>query len=104
MNNDLEINKQVNLFRKISFAEGTSFLILLLIAMPLKYILGMPLMVKYVGWAHGALFLLYLFQLFYIGLPLKWKLKRLFLYSIAAFLPIAPFIVERQLKREYQAQ
>jgi len=93
--------KQINQFRKISFAEGTSFLILLLIAMPLKYIVGIPEVVKYVGWAHGVLFILYVFQLSYITIELKWKFKRLFLYFIAAFLPIAPFLVERQLRKEY---
>ncbi len=93
--------KQIKQFRRISFAEGTSFLILLLIAMPLKYLADMPLMVKYVGWAHGALFILYIFQLLYLTVQLKWNFKRLFVYSMAAFLPLAPFIVERQLKKEY---
>ena len=93
--------KQLNQFRKISFAEGTSFLLLLLIAMPLKYLAGLPLMVKYLGWAHGVLFILYVFQLLYVGMQFKWKFKRLLIYFIAAFLPIAPYLVERQLRKEY---
>ena len=68
-------SNQIKQFRWLSLAEGTSFLILLLIAMPLKYMADMPLMVKYTGWAHGLLFVLYVFQLIYLGIELKWKLK-----------------------------
>ena len=46
-------------FRAVALAEGLSFVVLLFIAMPLKYALGLPLAVKYVGWAHGLLFVLY---------------------------------------------
>lgn len=91
---------QIKQFRWLSLAEGTSFLVLLLIAMPLKYMADMPLMVKYTGWAHGLLFVLYVFQLIYLGIELKWTFKRIALYFIAAFLPLAPFYVERQLKKE----
>jgi integral membrane protein len=93
--------KQINQFRWISVAEGCSFLVLLLIAMPLKYAADLPLMVKYVGWLHGVLFIAYLFQLLYITIQLKWKFRRLFLYFMAAFLPLAPFFVDRNLKKEY---
>src|SRR5690554_1761314 len=93
--------KQIKQFRWLSLAEGTSFLVLLLIAMPLKYMADMPLMVKYTGWAHGLLFVLYVFQLIYLGIELKWKLKRMALFFLAAFLPLAPFYVEKQLKKEY---
>jgi integral membrane protein len=93
-------SKQIKQFRWISLAEGTSFLVLLLIAMPLKYLADQPLMVKYTGWLHGLLFVLYVFQLIYLGIELKWSFKRLVTYFIAAFLPFAPFYVERQLKKE----
>lgn len=49
----------IKIFRLIGFLEALSFLILLLIAMPLKYIWGQPEAVKIVGSAHGGLFLLY---------------------------------------------
>jgi integral membrane protein len=92
--------KQINLFRNISVAEGVSFLVLLLIAMPLKYAMGMPLAVKYIGWAHGVLFMAYVLQLFYLTTTLKWKFQRLFIYFIAALVPLAPFFIDRNLKRE----
>ena len=93
--------KKVNLFRKISLAEGCSFIILLFVAMPLKYMADSPEAVKYVGWLHGLLFVIYVFLLCYLSIIMKWKFKRLITYFIAAFLPIAPFLVEKQLKKEY---
>ena len=92
--------KQIHLFMKISLAEGSSFILLLLIAMPLKYLADIPEPVKYLGWLHGVLFIAYMFQLCYLTILMKWKFKRLFTYFIAAFLPLAPFFVEKQLKRE----
>jgi integral membrane protein len=53
--------KLLHRFRMIGIAEGISFLVLLIIAMPLKYFYNQPLAVKYVGWAHGALFVAYIY-------------------------------------------
>jgi integral membrane protein len=92
-------NKQLKQFAWISLAEGTSFMVLILIAMPLKYMADLPAMVKYVGWAHGLLFVAYVFQLIYVTIAYKWKFQRLVTYFIAAFLPLAPFFVERQVKK-----
>ena len=92
--------KQLGIFAKISFFEGISFVVLLLIAMPLKYMFNMPLGVKYVGWAHGALFIAYGFQLLYVGITFKWKIIRILLYGICSLLPFAPFWVESEVKKE----
>jgi integral membrane protein len=48
----------LNLFRKVALAEGISYILLLAIGMPLKYGFDLPLVVKYMGWAHGILFIL----------------------------------------------
>lgn len=56
--------KLIHRFRMIGIAEGISFLVLLLIAMPLKYIFKMPEAVKIVGWVHGALFLTFIYFAF----------------------------------------
>ena len=50
---------QIRVFRMIALAEGISFLTLLFIAMPMKYFMGMPEVVRVVGSIHGVLFLLY---------------------------------------------
>jgi integral membrane protein len=95
------LKNQIAAFRYISLAEGISFLLLLIIAMPLKYMYEEPLMVKYVGWAHGLLFVGYVAMLFYLTAELKWSFRRLFIYFIAALIPLAPFFVERNLRKEY---
>jgi integral membrane protein len=50
-------------FRLINKIEGYSFLILLFIAMPLKYMAGIPLATKVVGMIHGILFFAFIYQL-----------------------------------------
>ena len=52
--------KTIEQLRWIGIAEGISYLVLLGIAMPLKYIFDLPLGVKITGWIHGLLFVLYI--------------------------------------------
>jgi integral membrane protein len=81
----------------ISRGEAISYLLLLGIAMPLKYALEMPLMVKYVGWAHGVLFMAYMAQLLWVSYQLKWDVLRIIYGFIASLLPFGPFVFERSL-------
>mgnify|MGYP003691463831 CR=1 FL=1 len=92
--------KQAKLFSKISFWEGVSFVVLLCIAMPFKYLLGMPIFVKVIGMLHGVLFVAYLFQLLYIATFKVWSMKTIFIYGLASFVPLMPFWVEKQVKKE----
>ena len=90
-------------FRMIGIAEGISFLVLLGIAMPLKYFYNMPLAVKVCGWIHGALFVTFLWFAFEVMGDLKkgfgWFAKAF----AAAFVPLGTFVFDRQLKKEEQA-
>jgi integral membrane protein len=86
-------------FRWISLIEGTSFLLLLFIAMPLKYTMDMPLAVTYVGWAHGVLFVLYIYLVFPTARSLKWGFSRTLFALMASVLPFGPFIFDRNLKK-----
>ena len=80
-----------NLFIKIAHAEGISFLLLLLIAMPLKYAADFPEAVKYTGWAHGVLFIWYLALIATTGFDQKWSLGKKALAVIAGLLPFGTF-------------
>ena len=73
----MENNLIIRRFRSVAIAEGWSYLILLGIAMPLKYIWDMPLFVKYVGWAHGILFVAYWMLAIPLFTKLKWDLERI---------------------------
>jgi integral membrane protein len=100
MNSETKNNTHFNRFIAVSRAEGISFLLLVFIAMPLKYAAGMPLMVKYVGWAHGLLFMAYIAQMLHVAYLLKWDVLKIIYGFIAAFLPFGPFVFERSLKNK----
>ncbi|QGQ96750.1 DUF3817 domain-containing protein [Paenibacillus psychroresistens] len=84
--------------RFIGFFEGISFLILLGIAMPLKYIADIPEVVFWVGLLHGGLFSLYLLAIGHAWLLHKLTLGSSLLAFIAAFLPFGPFLMDRKLR------
>ncbi|WP_412467930.1 DUF3817 domain-containing protein [Pedobacter sp. KLB.chiD] len=96
------MNSSLSIFRKVAVAEGISYLLLLFIAMPLKYFANLPLYVKYTGWAHGLLFVLYAATLVLAWQEQKWKFGKATLIFLASLLPFAPFIVDRKLKDERQ--
>ncbi|MGD1839783.1 MAG: DUF3817 domain-containing protein [Thermonemataceae bacterium] len=93
-------NTPLGRFRLVALLEGISFLLLLGVAMPLKYIWEQPLAVRYVGWAHGLLFILYFFLLVPLAIEQSWPWKKTAWASIAAFLPFGTFVLEKQLQRE----
>lgn len=90
----------LSIFRKVAIAEGVSYILLIFIAMPLKYWAEMPLAVKYTGWAHGLLFMLYIMFLIMAWVEYKWSFKKSALIGVASLLPFAPFLVDRKLKEE----
>jgi integral membrane protein len=86
--------------RIIAFLEGISFILLLAIAMPLKYYWGLPEAVRIVGMAHGILFLLYIFYVILVRTEYNWSLKTTFLAIIASVLPFGTFVADVKLFRE----
>ena len=85
----------IKVFKIISTLEAVSFLILLGIAMPLKYIWELPQLVQVVGMAHGVLFLLYIAFAVYVSQLLNWSVKKLFIAVLCSVVPFGPFYVER---------
>lgn len=86
----------VRIFKWVSSLEAISFLLLLGIAMPLKYIWDMPQAVSVIGMAHGILFVLYLLLAYYVGQQLQWSNKTLMVVMLCAILPFGPFYAERK--------
>lgn len=68
--------------------------------MPLKYFADAPLMVKYVGWAHGVLFIAYLIIGLQTALTCGWKVGRGMAAVVASLLPFGPFVFEKSLRKE----
>ena len=86
----------------IGYLEGTSFLLLLFIAMPLKYMMDIPEGVKYIGMVHGVLFIVYIVVL--VGTAIKVKIPRWAIPAgvLGSLLPFGPFIFDHLLKKNLQ--
>ena len=88
------MNTLERVFHWVGWTEGMSYLLLILIAMPLKYIWGQPEMVKVVGMAHGLLWLAYIGAAFAMYDKYDWPRKKLFWAFVASLLPAGPFVFE----------
>ena len=86
--------------RLVALLEGSSFLVLLFIAMPLKYLAGLPLGVRIVGIVHGLLFLMFLAALYRAGRLRDWPLRRSLIAFVSSIVPFGTFMFDRSLRRE----
>ncbi|MGB1247356.1 MAG: DUF3817 domain-containing protein [Chitinophagales bacterium] len=84
------------LFRITAILEGLSYLFLLFIGMPLKYMLDMPMPNKIGGMIHGVLFILYILMIIPVARKLGWNIKIIFLAVLASIIPFGTFWIERK--------
>jgi integral membrane protein len=94
------MNKKINWLRKAGIAEGISFLVLLCIAMPLKYLFKQPIAVSIVGWMHGVLFVAFLSLAWEFKTDRKKNLKWFATAFVAAIIPTGTFWFDKKLKEE----
>jgi len=89
---------QVGRLRLISYLEGNSLLLLVGVAMPLKYWADEPLMVKTMGPVHGVLFLWFIFTTISVGVEQHWKFKHTtWKVLIACIIPFGTFYIDRYI-------
>ena len=88
----------IALLRTVALTEGVSFLVLLFVAMPLKYAWGQPGAVRIVGMAHGVLFVIFCAVLFYTMVAVKWPAGRGALIFAASLIPFGPWLIDRRMK------
>jgi integral membrane protein len=86
--------------RLVALFEGASFLILLFVAMPLKYVAGMPLAVRIAGSIHGALFIWFVVALYRAARARDWPRRRSMTAFVASILPFGTFVFDASLRRE----
>jgi integral membrane protein len=91
------VRNPVRALRAAGLAEGLSFLVLLGVAMPLKYWAGMPGAVQVAGWVHGVLFMVFCVALVFAARRAAWPLGRSALVLVAALLPFGPFVVDGRM-------
>ena len=92
------------LLRVVGFLEGISFLLLLFVAMPMKYVFDNASLIPPMGMAHGVLFLLFLVVLFVSCHVNKWPLSVFVMGLLAAILPFGPFVFDAKLKQREPVQ
>lgn len=85
-----------NIFRIIAFLEGVSYLLLLFVAVPIKYINGNPEFVKMLGMPHGLLFVAYVVIAIVFGVEQKWNAKTMAIVLLASIIPFGTFYVEKK--------
>ena len=89
----------VQKLRFVGILEGISFLLLLGVAMPLKYKFGIPEAVKYTGWVHGLLFIWLCLTLIKTMEATKMPFKCAVIVFFAALIPFGPFLIVGQMKK-----
>lgn len=87
------------LLRHAALIEGASLLILVFIAMPLKYFAGQPMAVKITGMIHGILFLLFCTALAAVHFRFRWPVGRSGLVFLSSFVPFGPFLLDRKMRQ-----
>ena len=85
-----------NIFRIVAFFEGLSYLLLLFIATPIKYLLSNEYYVKLLGMPHGLLFVAYIALAFVIRKDFNWNNKEFAIILLAAVIPFGTFYIDRK--------
>jgi len=91
-------NKNVKNFGLINTIEGYSYLLLLFVAMPLKYLAGIAIVTKVVGMIHGILFIAFCVLLAQAALDTKWPIKETVIFFIASLIPFGTFFTKKKIK------
>jgi integral membrane protein len=86
-----------SLFKYTGWLEGLSYILLLGVAMPIKYVWGDPSWVRVVGMAHGLLFVLYVGMAFVLYDRENWSIKKLAYAMVASVLPFGPFVFDAKV-------
>ncbi|WP_139492352.1 DUF3817 domain-containing protein [Brevibacillus dissolubilis] len=94
------LNTPVGRLRLVGMIEGISYLVLLGIAMPLKYYADFPQAVKIVGALHGIFFVLFLLAVAHVMIDRRWSLFRGVGAVVASLIPFGTFVLDRQLRSE----
>ena len=86
----------LNWFKRIALLEGISSILLILVAVPIKYLADNPIFVKYLGMPHGILFILYIIMAFLLKDEKNWNLKNFAIILLASLIPFGTFYVDKK--------
>ncbi|MFD0794296.1 DUF3817 domain-containing protein [Mucilaginibacter litoreus] len=94
------LSTNIGRLRIIAFLEGISLLILLFVAVPVKYIGHNPDLVKALGPVHGTLFLLFIINTVSVGVEQHWKRSVTTKVLLACIVPFGTFYIDRAILRK----
>lgn len=97
-------NTAISRFRLMGLLEGGSLLLLVFIAMPLKYWAGFPEAVRFVGSVHGLLFVLYVLMIAYTTFKVRWSILWVVSAFAVAFIPFGNIVLDRFLLRTFSVK
>ena len=84
----------INIFRAVALLEGISYILLLFIATPIKYLADDPQYVKMLGMPHGLLFVAYVAMAFMFKKEFAWNTKQFLIILVASLIPFGTFYVD----------
>jgi integral membrane protein len=84
-------------FRVIAYIVGVFLLVLVFVAMPLKYFADQSTLVAIIGPVHGFLYMVYLVVGFDLAVRAKWSFRRTILVLLAGTIPVMSFVAERKV-------
>ena len=86
----------IYIYRLIAFLEGVSYILLLLLAVPVKYLLNEAFYVKILGMPHGILFIIYILFSIIAKIKYNWSFRKFLVISIASLIPFGNFYVDKK--------
>jgi integral membrane protein len=90
--------------RVVAWIEGISYIILLFVAMPMKYFAGAPAMVRTVGMIHGLLFVLFTITAFQAKIEYGWNARRFLRVFLTSFIPFGMIMLDRMAEEPTEAR
>ena len=97
------LRTELGRLRLVNALEGLSYLLLVGVAMPLKYLAGNPEAVHMLGRVHGLLFVLFIVAMVPVASTQRWSPKHTAEVLGASLVPLGALLLERWLKREQAA-
>ena len=90
----------INIYRLTAFLEGVSYILLLFIAVPIKYLLNEAFYVKILGMPHGILFIIYILFSIIAKIKYNWNFRKFLVISIASLVPFGTFYIDKKYLTE----
>ncbi len=93
----MEKTALISTFKIVGFLEGLSYILLLFVGVPMKYVFDNEIFVKALGMPHGILFIAYVLFALVLSRKLKWSLKTTFIILLASIIPFGTLYVNRKI-------